>query len=319
MSNPKVSVIMAVYNVEAFIDEAATSVLAQDHSNLELVISDDGSTDGTLALAEEIQRRDPRRVKVLHEDANRGKAAAANRALSAAEGELLAWLDGDDQMLPGKLSAQVAVLERRPEAVGCCHDAEVFDSESGRVLGSFSSLYNGRPLREGGVELWFDPTYRSLPSATMFRASACPPHGLDIRLRRANDWLFDIEVFRQGICAVIPEILVRYRRHADQMTTDRLRTEWFEEGLTVMDIVESRYPELRARARTSRAALLLGESRRLARAGRRRDALGRVADAVRAGGALGLARVAGHMLRAARQRRGAAATDIPAHRPAALG
>ena len=49
MHTPKVSVIMAVYNAEAFVDEAASSVLEQDHPNLELVISDDGSTDGTLS------------------------------------------------------------------------------------------------------------------------------------------------------------------------------------------------------------------------------------------------------------------------------
>lgn len=304
----KVSVIMAVYNGEAFIAEAAESVLSQDHSDLELLISDDGSTDETFAIAEEICDRDPERVKLLRGEVNEGKAVAANRALALAEGELIAWLDGDDVMLPAKLSAQVTLLGRRPDAVGCCHEAEVFDSDTGRVLGSFSQIYNGRPLREGGVELWFDPTYRSLPSATMFRASAAPRDGLDTNLRRANDWLFDIEVFRHGRCAVIPEALVRYRRHRQQMTSERLRSEWFEEGLRVMEIVEGRYPELGARARASRSALLLGESRRLARSGRRREALRRAREAVQAGGPLGLARVAGHVLRASREQRRSAAT-----------
>ena len=302
MPNPKVSVIMAVYNAEAFVDEAASSVLEQDYADVELLISDDGSTDGTLAVARKVQDRDPERVKVLHESTNQGKATAANRALAEAEGELIAWLDGDDVMLPGKIAAQVALLERRPDAVGCCHDAEVFDSDSGLTLGRFTQIYNGRPLREGGVELWFDPTYRSLPSATMFRASAAPSHGLDTRLRRANDWLFDIEVFRHGVCAAIPEALVRYRRHGTQMTNESLRDEWFREGLTVMDIVEARYPELRSRARASRTALLLGESRRLARSGHRRDALRRAGEALRAGGPVGLARVAGHVIRASRER-----------------
>jgi glycosyltransferase involved in cell wall biosynthesis len=317
MSNPKVSVVMAVYNAEPFIAEAANSVLEQDHSNLELLISDDGSTDGTLAIARELASRDSR-VKVIHDEVNQGKAAAANRALSASDGELIAWLDGDDIMLPGKLSAQVSVLQSRPDAVGCCHDAEVFESGTDRVLGRFSQIYNGRPLQEGGVELWFDPTYRNLPSATMFRASARPPHGLDTRLRRANDWLFDIEVFRQGACAVIPEALVRYRRHPEQMTSEEARSEWLQESLEVMDIVEERYPELRAKARASRAALLLGESRRLARAGERRRALGRFASAVRAGGPLGMARVAGHLLRAGRERRNAGSGG-PAGGQAALG
>jgi glycosyltransferase involved in cell wall biosynthesis len=314
---PKLSVIICAYNAEAFLAEAAASVLEQDFEDLELLISDDGSTDGTRGRAEEIRERDPERVTVLHERDNQGKSAAANRALAVARSELIAWLDADDVMLPGKLSAQVELLDRRPDAVGCCHDAEVFDSETDTVLGSFSQIYNGRPLREGGVELWFDPTYRSLPSATMFRASAVPPGGLDTGLRRANDWLFDIEVFRHGRCAVIPEVLVRYRRHPEQMTSERLRSEWFQEGLAVMEIVESRYPELRARARASRAALLLGESRRLARSGRRREALRRVGEAARAGGPFGLARVAGHVLRASRERRGGG-PEAPVRSRAAL-
>jgi hypothetical protein len=153
----------------------------------------------------------------------------------------------------------------------------------------------------------------------MFRASACPPDGLDTTLRKANDLLFDIEVFRQGTCAVIPEALVRYRRHAEQMTSEDGRHEWFEEGLAVMDVVEARYPELRSRAHVSRAALLLGESRRLARSGRRGEAMRRAADAVRAGGPIGVARVAGHMIQASRKRRTAAAAEPGIGGQAALG
>jgi len=295
-------VIMAVFNEEAFLAESIESVLAQDYGNLELVISDDGSTDGTLSIATDFAARDER-VKVVRGDRNAGKAVAANRALKAAGGELLAWLDGDDVMLPGKISKQVGLLEERPEAVGCCHDAEVFDSESGRSLGSFTQVSNGRPLREGGVELWFDPTYRHLPSATMFRASACPPHGLDPRLRRANDWLFDIEVFRQGLCAVSQEILVRYRRHPGQLTDPESRAEWFKEGLMVMEIAAARYPELQRKANGSRAALLLGEARRRWRAREYRAAWRQVGAAARAGGLPGLARVGALVARAARERR----------------
>lgn len=302
MPGPRVSVVMPVFNEEAFLSESVESVLAQDYANVELLISDDGSTDGTLSIATGFASRDGR-VKVIKGDRNEGKAIAANRALEAASGELIAWLDGDDVMLPGKLSAQVGLLEHRPDAVGCCHDAEVFDSESGRSLGSFTKLYNGRPLREGGVELWFDPTYRHLPSATMFRASARPPHGLDPRLRRANDWLFDIELFRHGVCVVSQEMLVRYRRHEGQLTDPEDRGEWFEEGLMVMAIAEARYPELRRRVRGSRTALLLGEARRRWRAGEYRSAWRRGGEAALAGGVPGLAQVGALVARAARERR----------------
>jgi glycosyltransferase involved in cell wall biosynthesis len=303
MPAPKVSVIMAVHNEEDFLAEAVESALAQDYPSLEVVISDDGSTDRTREIARGFAARQPERVVLVHGDSNEGKAVAANRALAAAKGELVAWLDGDDVMLPGKLSAQVAMLERRPDAVGCTHDAEVFDSDSGEVLGSFTQIYNGRPLREGGVDLWFDPTYRMLPSATMFRAAAAPAHGLDPRLTRVMDWLFDIEVFRNGTCVASQEMLVRYRRHSGQLTAPENRERGLEGGLLVMDVVEARYPELRRQARSSRAALLLGESRRLARLGDRRAALARASEGVRAGGPHGVARIATHLVRAARDRR----------------
>ena len=180
-------------------------------------------------------------------------------------GELIAWLDGDDVMLPGKLERQVAALDADPQAAGCSHDAEMFESDSGAVIGRFSRVANGGPLRSGGIELWFDPTYKMLPSATMIRASLCPPGGFEERLAFTNDWLFDIEVFRNGRCIALDEVLVRYRRHTDNFTTRAAESgASYEEGLMAMAIVTARHPELQRRARTMSAAILLGQARRRA-------------------------------------------------------
>ncbi len=105
-------------------------MLAQDYANVELVLSDDGSTDGTSDVLREYAERDPERVKLVASERNTGIAGAFNRALDAHTGDYIAWLGGDDVMLPGKLSRQVAVLETRPDVIGCCHDADVFDSAS---------------------------------------------------------------------------------------------------------------------------------------------------------------------------------------------
>ena len=97
-------------------------------------------------------------MKVVASEENTGIAGAFNRALDAHTGEYIAWLGGDDVMLPGKLSRQVAALQARPDAIGCCHDADVFDSDSGRSYGRFTEVYNGRRgVRDGGVELLLDP------------------------------------------------------------------------------------------------------------------------------------------------------------------
>jgi glycosyltransferase involved in cell wall biosynthesis len=302
-ASPRVSVIMAVHNEERFLAEAVESVLAQSFSDFELLISDDGSTDATPALARSFADSDPERVRVLRGEHNQGKPFALNRALEVRRGELIAWLDGDDVMLPNKLERQVQALDADRGAAGCSHDAEMFDSDSGRVIGRFSRVANGSPLRSGGIEMWFDPTYKMLPSATMIRSSLCPAGGFDERLTFTNDWLFDIEVFRHGRCIAIDDVLVRYRRHDDNFTTRAERSGVsYEEGLMAMAIVTARYPQLQRRARTVSAAIMLGQARRLAGLREWRRASRYAAAAYGTGGIAGMLGVSGAMIRSARRR-----------------
>ncbi len=296
---------MAAYNEERFLGEAVESVLAQSFSDFELIITDDGSNDATPQLARSFAERNPDRVKVIRGEHNQGKPFALNRALAVRRGELIAWLDGDDVMLPGKLASQVAALDADPAAAGCSHDAEMFQSDDGSVIGRFSHVANGAPLRSGGIELWFDPTYRMLPSATMIRSALCPAGGFDERLTFTNDWLFDIEVFRHGRCVALDDVLVRYRRHADNFTTRAGASGVaYEEGLMAMAIVTARYPELARRARAMSAAIMLGQARRSAaeRQWGAASAYGRAA--IGAGGLAGVARIAAAMSRSRLRSRG---------------
>jgi glycosyltransferase involved in cell wall biosynthesis len=305
IESPRVSVIMAAYNEERFLAEAVESVLAQTFADFELIIADDGSTDATPELAQSFAQRDPERVRFIRGERNQGKPFALNRALALRRGELIAWLDGDDAMLPDKLARQVTALDADPEAAGCTHDAEMFQSDGGQVIGRFSDVSNGGPLRSGGIELWFDPTYKMLPSATMIRSSLCPPGGFDERLTFTNDWLFDIEVFRHGRCIALDDVLVRYRRHSDNFTTRADASgASYEEGLMAMAIVTARYPQLQRRARTMSTAILLGQARRRVAGHEWRAAIAYAAAAVGAGGASGFAGVAAAIARARTRSRG---------------
>ncbi len=107
---PLVSVVMPAYNAGAYIQQAIDSVLAQDYPAVELIVVDDGSSDDTVARVQAYGDR----VKLLTQ-ANQGSAVARNRGLEAARGEYIAFLDSDDVWLPGKLTAQVAYLERHPD------------------------------------------------------------------------------------------------------------------------------------------------------------------------------------------------------------
>ncbi len=105
-----VSIVIPVHNAASFLAEALESVFAQDHSAIEVILVDDGSTDRSLAIARDW---DPR-LRILHQ-ANAGPAAARNRGIELARGDYLAFIDADDRWPPGRLVRQLAILKERPE------------------------------------------------------------------------------------------------------------------------------------------------------------------------------------------------------------
>jgi glycosyltransferase involved in cell wall biosynthesis len=117
-SAPLVSVVMIFLDAERFISEAIESVLAQTYENWELLLVDDGSTDGSTAIARRFADSQPGRMRCLehpgHE--NRGMSAARNLGIRNARGELVALIDSDDVWLPEKLAEQVRILEEQPQA-----------------------------------------------------------------------------------------------------------------------------------------------------------------------------------------------------------
>ena len=303
---PTVSVIVPIYNQAPFIRETVESVLSQDYQAIELLLSDDGSTDGTSSILRGFEAQDAR-VKLVASERNTGIARAFNRALDEHTGTYIAWLGGDDVMLPGKLSRQVAVLEARDDVVGCCHDADVFDSASGRSYGRFTEVYNGRRgVRDGGVELLLDPTYQMLPSTMMVRSAAVGGLRFDPRIRVSNDWLFDIQLFRHGKVVGLDDVLARYRRHERNATSRS--ADALEDALVVLTLAEARYPELHRLIRRRRVAAIFVEARARLGAGDRRAALRYIGSAVGTGGLFSSIRVGRNlvMVEFARRRLGVA-------------
>ncbi len=116
--NPMVTVIIIFLNAEAFLEEAIESVLAQTYDPWELLLVDDGSTDGSTEIARKHARLYPEKVRYLdHENhANRGKSTSRNMGIHNAKGEYIAFLDADDLFLPQKLERQTPILDAHPEA-----------------------------------------------------------------------------------------------------------------------------------------------------------------------------------------------------------
>lgn len=141
---PLVSIVMPTYNAEPFIADAINSVLAQTYPNWELLIVNDGSTDGTAAVIE--RYRHPR-IRVFHQ-ANTGIGGARNLALDHARGTLLCTLDSDDVLPPESLSLRVDVMLREPGIDIVDGIVMVMDRGLTNVLRIFRPSFTGDPHPE---------------------------------------------------------------------------------------------------------------------------------------------------------------------------
>ena len=125
----KISVLMGIYNCEGTLREAIDSILNQTYENWELILCDDGSSDGTFAVAKEYQARFPDRIILLRNEENRGLNFTLNRCFKASSGEWIARQDGDDISLPGRFEKEAAALLSHPELAIVSCDMVYFDNQ----------------------------------------------------------------------------------------------------------------------------------------------------------------------------------------------
>jgi glycosyltransferase involved in cell wall biosynthesis len=259
MVNPKVSILIPSYNQEAVIEQTVMSALEQDYDNLEVIVTDDASSDRTPQILKEIQQRYPDRLKVFLHPKRLGVTENHTRGLMECRGDFVAFQDGDDLFLPGKIKKQVAFMLAHEDCTISFHDVEVFDSESGKTLYLWSQRF-GR--REGGMyELVRYGNYVASVSV-MVRRVHLPEYGYDDRIRIGSDWLLWLETLARGggkLC-YLDEVLARYRRHASNLTNE---FGWkYEDQLITLSLVETKWPRLLlpARMRHSELQFMAGVS-----------------------------------------------------------
>lgn len=129
---PLLSVVLPVHNAAPWLDACLRSIAAQDFTDFELVVLDDGSSDGTPAILADWAAREPR-LRVERSAARLGAAGSSNRVMERASAPLVARMDADDLMLPGRLSAQVAFMAAHPAAVAVGGLAWTIDGSGRRV------------------------------------------------------------------------------------------------------------------------------------------------------------------------------------------
>ncbi len=200
---PRVSVVIPTYNYAHFLPDAIESVLRQTFRDYELIVVDDGSTDQTPQVAARYQGR----IR-YHRQENRGLSTARNVGCQLARGEYFAFLDADDVWFAQKLTRQVALLERHPEA-GLVSSAMELMDRSGAPL---SGIKPGSPPGETFVEIVRQGT--AAPSSYVVRRRCFEEiHGFDKQLVAMEDLEFCLRIAARHQIVHIPEPLGRYRVH----------------------------------------------------------------------------------------------------------
>jgi glycosyltransferase involved in cell wall biosynthesis len=220
------SVYMPIYNAARFAREAVQSILRQSFGDFEFIIVDDGSTDQTAAILQELAAQDGR-IRVISQP-NMGAAAAANRAISEARGEFLARMDGDDIALPRRLERQADYLAAHPQCVAVGSRMMLID-EAGLPLYELPWTICGHKqidlaLMKGGWSI-------AQPSC-MFRTAdviAAGAYQPDLSLHEDLD-LF-LRLAERGHLENLPEVLLLYRQSMGSLT-------WVE-GPTSSKVVHS--------------------------------------------------------------------------------
>lgn len=220
--NPLVSVVVPVYNGEKYVAEAVASILSQSHSNLDIVLVDDGSTDASLGILKDFELRDSR-VQVLQKS-NGGLSSARNFGMRAAKGEYIAFLDADDIWLPHKIERQLNLLIQSKDAGLVYCDNIYIDSV-------------GNEIDVGGFRL--DPTIQGQVFSELVKANKVCGSGsgvlvpqsvfrevgeFDEKLRACEDWDMWLRISRKYSIKFVADVLVKIRIHPDQMqsSTDKM-------------------------------------------------------------------------------------------------
>lgn len=215
---PRVSVVIPTYNCAKFLGQAIDSALKQTYRDFEIIVVDDGSTDGTRALVAVYEES----VRYVYQS-NQGASAARNAALSRSNGEFIAYLDADDLWRPDKLSRQVEFLDAHPNC-GLVHTEVSVIDEQDTVLHACFNQDTKRPIPHG--QCVRDLLLRShIQTLTVLeRRTAFDDAGkFDSRLPVAQDYLHWISVSLQGYgVGYLPEPLGQYRwRTGSLMSSER--------------------------------------------------------------------------------------------------
>jgi glycosyltransferase involved in cell wall biosynthesis len=219
LRRPLVSVVLPTHDRVQLVRSAVASVLEQSERDLELIVVDDACADGTAAYLAELVRQDER-VQVVRNSVSKGGAGARNVGISHSRGKWIAFLDDDDEWLPGKLLRQLEVLGANVAAVACsCSYVIRFPSGASKVVAVPTRVTLRQLLTDnhmGGASLCI------CASGTLKEIG-----GLDPAFRSAQDQDLWVRLRQKGDIVACSEPLVLFRAHRGARITNNMQSQYF--------------------------------------------------------------------------------------------
>lgn len=229
----RMSAVVPCYNAEAFIADCLDSIRDQSQATSEIVVVDDGSTDGSVGRVAEWRRRNPATpVRVISQD-NQGVSAARNTGWRAASGDWVAFLDADDLWLPRHNETLLQAARAHDGCALVFADAERLDLPDGRLpshfeLADITGLLTGQPVERcprGGAlhDRLLSGSYVPTSAVMVAKSALAAADGFDTTLRYGEDRELWLRLFQQGEVVVCRAAIGRHRYHASNATHDRNR------------------------------------------------------------------------------------------------
>lgn len=224
---PEVTIGVPVYNGERYLGAALDSLLAQDHDSLEILISDNASTDATAAIIADAAQRDPR-VRVIRQPVNRGGVWNVNFLVDQAQGELFKWAYYDDVCVPGFVPACVEALRSAGPGTVMAYTRVVTIGPAGEIIEERDDAHlnlDAATPHERVYNLLYSLANQA-EFGLMRTAAMRRTHG--IRPYIGSELFFLTEMAIHGGFVLVPEPLQQLRRHPEQYGRDRFtEANWY--------------------------------------------------------------------------------------------
>jgi GT2 family glycosyltransferase len=262
---PSITIVTPCLNAAATLPEALASVRRQGCPDVEHLVIDGGSTDGTVDLLGATEG-----VEWISEP-DRGLSDAVNKGLARARGDVIGWLNADDVYLPGALERVARALEERPDAPWATGPCVIEDGE-GREIRSWVSAYKALLLRHYSYGLLLTQNFVACPATFVRRSSLERVGVLDERFRYSMDYDLWLRVGRLGDPVVMREPLAAFRMAEGSLSMSGFERQFAEHAQNAREHGRGHRLAVLANGATSRAIVAAYRGMRLARALRSRPA-----------------------------------------------